>query len=75
MFVYACHCDDCRRMNAGPVMSVDPGPKENVEFVRGEGKITIYHDDEIERGFCSVCGGKRKFRSSKCGHYGRKITT
>ncbi|MCL2033652.1 MAG: GFA family protein [Oscillospiraceae bacterium] len=55
-FVYACHCDDCRRMNSGPVLSVNPGPKENVTFERGEEKITIYHDGGIERGFCSVCG-------------------
>ena len=32
-FVYACHCDTCRRMNSGPVLSVDPGPKENIESV------------------------------------------
>ena len=55
-FVYACHCDNYRRMNSGPVLSVDPGPQENVEFVHGDGAITIYHDEEIERGFCSVCG-------------------
>ena len=55
-FVYTCHCDTCRRMNSGPVLSVDPGPKENVEFLRGQEKITIYHDEEVERGFCSVCG-------------------
>jgi hypothetical protein len=50
-FVYTCHCDTCRRMNSGPVLSVDPGPKENVAFARGEEKITIYHDEEVERGF------------------------
>ena len=55
-FVYTCHCENCRRMNSGPVLSVDPGPKENVEFTDGEDLITIYHDEEVERGFCSVCG-------------------
>jgi hypothetical protein len=39
-FVYTCHCDTCRRMNSGPVLSVDPGPKENVAFARGEEKIS-----------------------------------
>ena len=55
-FVYSCHCDNCRRMNSGPVLSVDPGQRENVVFTRGEEKITVYHDEEVERGFCSVCG-------------------
>ena len=27
-FVYTCHCDTCRRMNSGPVLSVDPGQKK-----------------------------------------------
>lgn len=31
-FVYTCHCDKCRRMNSGQVLSVDPGLKENVVF-------------------------------------------
>lgn len=44
-FVYACHCDTCRRMNSGPVLSVDPGPKENVKFVDGKQLISIYNDE------------------------------
>lgn len=68
-FVYACHCDTCRRLNCGPVMSVDPGPKENVEFSRGEDKITIYHDEEVERGFCSVCGSSLFWHSPEDNHY------
>lgn len=55
-FVYTCHCDNCRRINSGPVLSVDPGPAENVSFPSGEGHITIYHDEEVERGFCAICG-------------------
>jgi len=55
-FVYTCHCDTCRRMNAGPIMSIDPGTKENLIFAKGAEKITIYQDEDIERGFCSVCG-------------------
>ncbi|NLD88483.1 MAG: GFA family protein [Clostridiales bacterium] len=68
-FVYTCHCDTCRRMNSGPVMSVDPGPGENVIFVRGEEKITIYHDEEVERGFCSVCGSTLFWHNPADDHY------
>ena len=68
-FVYTCHCDDCRRMNSGPVLSVDPGPKENVEFTRGQEKITIYQDDGIERGFCSVCGSNLFWHDPVENHY------
>jgi hypothetical protein len=42
-------------MNAGRCCRLTR-PKENIVFARGEEKITIYHDDEVERGFCSVCG-------------------
>ncbi|MDR1703403.1 MAG: GFA family protein [Clostridiales bacterium] len=68
-FVYTCHCDNCRRMNAGPVLSVDPGPKENVEFTAGTDKITIYHDEEVERGFCSVCGSTLFWHDPAQNHY------
>lgn len=39
-FAYTFHCDNCRRMNSGPVLSADPRPKENVDFVRGQQLIT-----------------------------------
>ena len=68
-FVYACHCDTCRRMNSGPVLSVDPGPKENVIFARGEETITIYHDEEVERGFCPVCGSTLFWHDPATNHY------
>ena len=68
-FVYTCHCDNCRRQNSGPVLSVDPGPKENIEFIRGEDIITIYHDEEIERGFCSICGTNLFWHSPEKNHY------
>ncbi len=67
-FVYTCHCDTCRRMNSGPVLSVDPGPRENVEFARGEEKITVYHDEDVERGFCSVCGSTLYWYNPADGH-------
>ena len=68
-FVYTCHCDTCRRMNSGPVLSVDPGPKENVDFQRGKDKITIYNDEGIERGFCSVCGSNLFWHDREDNHY------
>jgi len=68
-FVYTCHCDGCRRLNSGPVLSVDPGPKENVAFARGMEQITIYHDEEIERGFCSVCGSTLFWHNPADNHY------
>lgn len=68
-FVYTCHCDTCRRMNSGPVLSVDPGPKENVVFARGEDRITVYHDEEIGRGFCAVCGTTLFWHDTANNHY------
>ena len=68
-FVYACHCDTCRRMNSGPVLSVDPGPKENIAFTRGEEAITIYQDEEVERGFCSICGSILFWYNPEDNHY------
>ena len=68
-FVYACHCDTCRRMNSGPVLSVDTGPKENIAFKHGEEAITIYQDEEVERGFCSICGSTLFWHNSADNHY------
>lgn len=68
-FVYTCHCDNCRRINSGPVLSVDPGTGENVVFARGRENVTIYHDEEIERGFCSVCGSNLFWYNPADDHY------
>ncbi len=68
-FVYTCHCDTCRRMNSGPVLSVDPGPKENVEFVKGQEKITVYIDEDVERGFCQECGSTLFWHDEPTNHY------
>lgn len=68
-FVYACHCDTCRRQNSGPVLSVDPGNGENVEFAEGREYITIYHDEEVERGFCSICGTNLFWHNPSDDHY------
>ncbi len=68
-FVYTCHCDDCRRMNSGPVLSIDPGTKANVDFLRGKEKIAIFHDENIERGFCSVCGSTLFWHNPEDDHY------
>ena len=68
-FVYACHCDNCRRMNSGPVLSVDPGPKENVEFKTGQQLISVYRDDDVDRGFCSVCGTTLYWFDPETNHY------
>ena len=68
-FVYACHCDTCRRINSGPVLSVDPGPKENVVFARGEETITVFQDEEIKRGFCSKCGSLLYWYDPENNHY------
>jgi len=68
-FVYTCHCDECRRINSGPIMSIDPGPKENLEFAHGGDMITIYYDENIERGFCSVCGSTLFWHNPEDNHY------
>ena len=68
-FVYACHCDNCRRMNSGPVLSVDPGPEANVDFESGRELIAIYIDEDVERGFCSVCGTTLFWHDQETDHY------
>jgi hypothetical protein len=68
-FVYACHCDNCRRQNSGAVLSVDPGSAKNVVFARGEDKITRYQDEEVYRGFCSVCGTNLYWHKPSDDHY------
>ena len=68
-FVYTCHCDGCRRINSGPVLSVDPGTSENVEFAKGSELISVYHDDGVERGFCSVCGTTLYWHNPPDDHY------
>ena len=68
-FVYTCHCDECRRINSGPVLSIDPGPKENLEFAHGSEMITTYFDENIERGFCSVCGTTLFWHNPEDNHY------
>ncbi|GHU83736.1 aldehyde-activating protein [Clostridia bacterium] len=68
-FVYSCHCNTCRRQNSGPVMSIDPGPKENVEFIKGANKITHYPDEEVDRGFCSICGTNLFWHNPADNHY------
>lgn len=68
-FVYACHCDTCRRMNSGPMLSIDPGPEKNVVFRRGKESITIYHDEEVDRGFCSICGTTLFWHNPEENHY------
>jgi len=56
-------------MNSGPVLSVDSGPRENLIFERGEEKITIYNDEEVKRGFCSVCGSTLFWYKPEDNHY------
>jgi hypothetical protein len=68
-FVYACHCDDCRRRNSAPTFAVDPGTGENVEFLKGKDKITVWNDEDIERGFCSVCGSNLFWHKPADDHY------
>lgn len=68
-FVYTCHCDTCRRMNSGPVLSIDPGPKENLNFTKGSENISIYHDEEVERGFCRICGSTLFWHDPAANHY------
>ncbi len=38
-------------------------------FARGEEKITIYHDEEVERGFCQVCGSTLFWHNPADNHY------
>jgi hypothetical protein len=68
-FVYACHCDECRRRYGGAHMAVDPGTGENVDFAKGKENITIWRDEPIERGFCSACGSDIFWHNPADDHY------
>jgi hypothetical protein len=50
-------------------MSIDPETSANVEFIRGRENITIWRDEPIERGFCSVCGSDIFWHNPADDHY------
>jgi hypothetical protein len=56
-------------MNSGPVLSIDVGPGENISFTRGKGEITVYNDEGVKRGFCSVCGTTLYWYDPVANHY------
>ena len=58
--VGACHCNMCRKQNAGPFFAVDCGT--SVEF-SGEDQIVTYSSSAwAERGFCKTCGSTLFYR-------------
>lgn len=57
-----CHCRDCRRTTGHIHASV--GIKEkNLSLVKDETLRWYNSTEDIERGFCSVCGGNLFWRS------------
>lgn len=40
-----------------------------MDFLRGKEHITVYHDEEIERGFCAVCGSTLYWHNPADDHY------
>lgn len=52
--VGVCHCNMCRRQNAGPFFAIDCGDKVSFD---DENAIGLYaSSDWAERGFCKACG-------------------
>lgn len=50
----ACHCGSCRKWGGGPLMTVNAGPKVEIE---GEDALRVYDSSGwAERGFCGTCG-------------------
>lgn len=49
-----CHCAMCRKLSAGPLMSVHAEGK--IRFTKEEGMTWYRSSDWAERGFCGQCG-------------------
>ena len=60
-----CHCDDCRRNCAAPVVAWLGVPLKHFKWL-GQGPGTYEGDDGVRRHFCSKCGSPMGFEAD---HY------
>jgi hypothetical protein len=57
--VGACHCETCRRLNAGPYLCVEG---RNLTFAEGS-PVAVYDSSEwADRPFCGTCGTSIAYR-------------
>lgn len=58
--VGVCHCDMCRKSNAGPFFALDCG--DTLSFTKEDG-LAVYNSSEwADRLFCKNCGGSIAWR-------------
>ena len=60
-----CHCDDCRRNNAAPVVAWLGVPLKNFQWV-GQAPTTFQSSPGVRRHFCDTCGSQLGFEAD---HY------
>lgn len=55
--VYNCHCENCRKAQGAPFVTVGRVRREIFAITRGEGEISVYPSSErVKRHFCRGCG-------------------
>jgi len=65
-FIKDCVCDSCRRAHGASAVCWVGVKKSQFRFDCGEAFLNWYHSTtESERGFCTSCGTRILFRSSK----------
>ncbi|SCB92742.1 GFA family protein [Gilliamella intestini] len=63
----ACHCQTCRKWNAGPLMALAHNGEINIE---GQINITHYNSSQwAERAFCKECGTHLYYHLKGTQHY------
>ena len=65
-FVVECVCESCRRAHGASVVAWAGGPAQQFVLDRGELALKWYRSSaESERGFCTDCGTRLLFRSTR----------
>ena len=65
-FVAECVCESCRRAHGATVVGWVGVETERFQLTQGEAALSWYRSSEAsERGFCTHCGTRLFFRSSK----------
>ena len=63
----ACHCTQCRKQSSHFFAAVNV--RRSALTLRGEDKVTWYQSsDEVQRGFCSVCGSPLFWKPMRAGY-------
>lgn len=61
-----CHCKMCQKQHGSAFATYASVPKNKLNYVSGEEKLTIYNSSgNIKRKFCSLCGSNIEWSGSK----------